>query len=250
MFRAFHHHTRGRGHVADGTRGQDRTSFISHRGVQVLCLSDGAGSATHSEFGAQTLTEFGAELLVSSFADLLDTDDGAAAKLTLVRALLTRLEETARRRECEVKDLAATFLAVAVSDGRFLIAHVGDGVIGIRKDGELKVASAPDNAEFANETTFITSERSAASMRLLRGSTAGVDGFILMSDGTEATLYNRHARALAPACATLISTVAKAPPRRAKYPKHEKLLKKFMSTVVANGTKDDCSIGILARADA
>ena len=146
-----------------------------------------------------------------------------------------------------MKDLAATFLAVAVSADKFLIAHVGDGVIGLRKDGELKVASAPDNDEFANETTFMTSERAAESMRLLRGSTSGVDGFIVMSDGTESTLYNRHTRTLAPACGTLMAAVATAPPRRAKHPKNEKLLRKFVSTVIANGTKDDCSIGILAR---
>lgn len=248
MFREFHYHRRGRGHALEGTPGQDRTSYLSRRGVQVICLSDGAGSATHSEFGAQTLAEKGAVLLAESFEEVISSDDGAHVKLEIMRGLLDRLAETAKRRECEIADLAATFLAVAVSGTRFLVVHVGDGVIGYVKNGELKVVSAPDNDEFANSTTFVTSERAAHSMRLLRGSTDGVAGFILMSDGAEASLHNRHSGRLAPACVKLIDAVAAAPRRGAKHPKHERVLRRFVDTVVAQSTKDDCSIGILASA--
>lgn len=247
MFREFHHQVRGRGHVRDGTRGQDRTAFASARGVQVLCLSDGAGSASHSEYGAQALVEFGSRHLADTFHDLIGAQDGATAKVELIDELRMALATVAERRGCSMADLAATFLAVAIADDRFLVVHVGDGVIGFQESGALKVASAPQNDEHANETTFVTSPRAAASMRLLRGSAREISGFVLMSDGSEASLYSRRAGGLAPACSKLIEIVASAPRRQAKHPKHEKVLRRFMATLVAEATKDDCSIGILAR---
>src|SRR5690606_42119695 len=63
---------------------------------------------------------------------------------------------------CTFAELASTFLAVAVSAERFLVVHIGDGVIGYVKNGELRVISAPDNAEFANQTTFVTSPDAAS----------------------------------------------------------------------------------------
>lgn len=75
---------------------------------------------------------------------------------------------------------------------QFLILHLGDGVVGYVKDGRAQVATGPDNSEFANQTSFLTTKGSASAMRILRGSgsLAGVDGFILMSDGTAHSLYD------------------------------------------------------------
>ena len=36
--------SRGRGHLLDGTPGQDRTGYLSRGGVQAMCLADGAAS--------------------------------------------------------------------------------------------------------------------------------------------------------------------------------------------------------------
>lgn len=250
MFREFHCQARGRGHAGDGTRGQDRTAYLSRGGVQVLCLSDGAGSATHSEYGAQALVDSGCELLVERFADFATSGDGAGVKLEIVRHLLDRLDDVASRRGVAVKDLAATFLAVAVAEAsdRFLIVHVGDGVIGYVKAGEPRVASGPDNSEFVNQTTFVTSEQSAAGMRVLRGSLDDVSGFVLMSDGTASSLYDPRSKALAPACTKLVTSLASAPKYRVKYPSHKKHLRQLIETRVRSATRDDCSIGVLARA--
>lgn len=247
MFKQFHHQVRGRGHVLDGTRGQDRTGYLSRRGVQALCLSDGAGSATHSEYGAQALVYAGCELLVDQFESFVSGNDGRQVKLEIARNLVGRLEDVARRRNVGVENLAATFLAVAASNDRFFMVHVGDGVIGYVKDGVSRVASTPDNAEFANQTTFLTSERSATRMRLYRGSLEGVAGFVLMSDGTANSLYDWRTKGLAPACAKLIARVGSAPATQARNPKHEKELRRFIDTTIRAATKDDCSIGILGR---
>lgn len=246
-FTEFHYQVRGRGHTAEGVHVQDRTAYKHHRGVQVICLADGAGSATHAEYGAQTVVDTGCSLLIDRFDEFTTGDDAAGAREAIIGTLLAELEDTARRVGCDVADLASTFLAVATSTDRFVVAHVGDGVIGYIKNDEMKVASAPDNAEFANETTFVTSTGAAASLRLFRGSLEGVTGFILMSDGASASLFDQQTRKLAPACAKLIAIAATAPARQSKNPEYKKRLKRVVDTQVRPATKDDCAIGILAR---
>ena len=247
MFKEFHHQVRGRGHVQEGVACQDRVSFGSFNGVQVMCLADGAGSASHSEYGAQALVDAGVKLLTESFDGFSARDDGARVKIEIIESLVERLAVVASRRGCGLRDLASTFLGVAVARGRFIVVHVGDGVIGYAKNGELKVISGPDNDEFANQTTFVTSSGAVGSMRLFRGSLDGVSGFILMSDGSANSLFDHRAKSLAPACLKIIDMVSGAPRRRLKYPLYERQLRGILETRIRDATGDDCSIGVLGR---
>ena len=54
-------------------------------------------------------------------------------------------------------DLASTLLFVAIKDNKFIMAHIGDGIIGYLKQDELKIATHPMNGEFINTTVFTTS---------------------------------------------------------------------------------------------
>lgn len=246
MFREFHHQVKGKGHIESGTPCQDKTRYASRGDVQVLCLSDGAGSAVRSEIGAQALVNEGCKLLLEEFDEFFSRDDGANIKMEVAQRLHTKLEMVSRRRKIATKELAATFLALAVSRDRFIAIHIGDGVIGYEKNGRLKLVSAPDNDEFANQTTFVTSLGAAHSMRLLRGSTEGVTGFVLMSDGAESSLYHRGTQTLAPACSKIIALVGATPhnlsPSSAKYQ-----LRKLLATRVRDATKDDCSLAVFGR---
>jgi hypothetical protein len=247
VFKEFHYQVRGHGHLRDGTPVQDRTKYLSRGGVQVLCLADGAGSASHSEFGAQAVVDEACAMLVDRFSEFATSDDGARVKVELLDQLVSKLTNVADRHGVEPGDLASTFLCVAVSGERFLGAHVGDGVIGYMKNGELKVISAPDNSEFAYQTTFVTSGRALESMRLFRGSLDGVVGFILMSVGTGESLFDARTGELAGACAKLIAAVGAAPADLRKTSKYTKRLRRMMDLKIRNATKDDCSIGILGR---
>lgn len=249
MLREFHHQVRGRGHLLDATPVQDRVMHVARDGVQVMCLADGAGSASRSDIGAQAVVSEGCRLMVERFNGLVGTQDAAGVKIEIVGRLRDRIRQTAELHGCDPADLASTFLCVAVSGDRFLGAHVGDGVIGYLKDGELKVASAPDNDEFANQTTFITSSGAVGSMRLFRGSMSGIDGFVLMSDGTAESVYDRRTGRLASAAKKVIEAVGRAPSRQRKNSQHRKQLKRLMEVTIRQATKDDCSIGVLARKD-
>jgi hypothetical protein len=247
MFKEFHYQVRGRRHERDGISVQDRTGYLSQGGVQVLCLADGAGSASRSGVGAEAVVREGCRLLVKNFAEFMASGDGAQVKMDIAGQLKERLAALAQRLSCAERELASTMLAVAVAENRYIVVHVGDGVIGYVKNGELRVASAPDNAEFVNQTTFITSSKVAESMRLYRGQLDKVSGFVLMSDGTAASLYDFRSRSLAPACQKLVTIVGESRSRTVKNPAHRKALRKLLNTRIRAATKDDCSIGILAR---
>jgi hypothetical protein len=247
VFNEFHYQVRGRAHEQDGSHGQDRTAYLSRHGVHVMCLADGAGSAARSEYGAQAVVNEGCATLAELFGSLIASNDADQSRHDILQRLHARLTEVAGRLDCRLADLASTFLCVAVSEGRFVAVHIGDGVIGYVRNGELRVVSGPHNDEFANQTTFVTSPNAAASMRLFRGSLDGVSGFVQMSDGTSASLYDYRTRALAPACVKLIEAVSAAPTRQTRNPEHKKRLRRLIDTRLRQATKDDCSIGILGR---
>ena len=119
------------------------------------------------------------------------------SKKELIEMLQTNLTEEANSRKCDVRDLSSTLLVAAVHENDFILAHIGDGVIGYLDGNELKVASMPDNGEFSNVTTFVTSSEALASMRVFKGKLNDKDAFVLMSDGTEQSLYHKPTKKLA-----------------------------------------------------
>lgn len=167
---------------------------------------------------------------------------GSAVRQEMLSVLRHELTEEAEKHRCNIHDLACTLLLAAVSENRFLLAHIGDGVIGYLDGDTLKVASVPDNGEFANETTFVTSDKAAETMRLFKGELRDKAAFVLMSDGTEHSLYHKPSRALAD---ILTDVIQRACLIRADVLQRQ--LADTFASVVCPRTQDDCSIAILAR---
>lgn len=160
--------------------------------------------------------------------------------MILIEKIRSQLRELAEDMECEMRDLASTLLFTAVRNGNYILCHIGDGVLGYLKDGELKVASKPENGEFANTTVFTTSKDVMYSMRLIKGQLGSIDGFVMMSDGTEAGLYNKRENKLAPALLRIMNLMV--------YMRSDVLESQLTDSfynVVRNTTTDDCSIVIM-----
>ena len=175
----------GRSHVKQGTPCQDKTYCRSYDDTYVITLADGAGSARLSHYGAECVTKCIADELGLNFESYWDETEARIAKERLFKEISESLQEIAGQYDCQLKDMASTLLAVAVKDERYIILHLGDGVIGYCKEGVLKVASAPNNGEFANTTVFTTSSDACSQMKVFRGLLNGSNGFVLMSDGPE-----------------------------------------------------------------
>jgi hypothetical protein len=138
-------------------------------------------------------------------------------------------------------------LCIALTEPDFIAIQIGDGVIGAERNGELELVTLPDNGEYANVTTFVTSRDALHSIQTAQGGLDGYTGFILMSDGTADSLFNYEHHTLARACHTLFRILSDAPTRTVANPAHKKELKRIMDLQIREGTDDDCSIGLLAR---
>jgi hypothetical protein len=232
----------GRGHIKTETPCQDKTKILSRDGAEVIALSDGAGSASHSHFGAECVVNNISAYVADNFRQLIDNVDGKQVKLDIMNILKQSLNDKAVELNCDLKDLASTLLLAAVCEEKYIIIHIGDGVIGYLDGEELKVASSPDNGEFANVTTFVTSSEALASMRLFKGNINNISGFILMSDGTEQSLYHKPTKALAKVTIKLMHRTCLIDGGIMR----SRLVETFKSVILKN-TQDDCSIAIMAR---
>ena len=234
----------GKSHIKTGVPCQDKTYSLFLNGVKVIALDDGAGSAKLSHYGAESSTKFICQELAENFDSYFLNEDGLSVKQLLIKKILEKLTEKSKTLECEIKDLASTLLVVAIKENNFIISHIGDGVIGYLKNAELKIASQPENGEFINTTVFTTSKDAIMTMKLIKGNLGDINGFILMSDGTEESLYNKKTKSLADVLKKIMNSSLILNTEILQ----EQLQYSF-ENVIREKTTDDCSIVILTKED-
>lgn len=232
----------GRGHLSSGTPCQDKTFSIVKDGCSVCALADGAGSASHSHFGAETVTRAICDFMAENFDFVIDEENGVAVKKRVLEVVGQRLDALCAEQGCSAKDLASTLLFVAVKAGKFVICHIGDGVIGYFKNDEVLVASHPENGEFANTTVFTTSNNAIASMKLIKGNLNQILGFVLMSDGSENSFYNKRNKVLSPSLVRLFRLASVCDGAFMSQG-----LCDTLENCVKQKTSDDCSIVLMSQ---
>ena len=232
----------GRSHIKSDIPCQDKTYSAFDNDTQVIALADGAGSAKLSHYGAETVTKFICSELTEKFDTYFSDNDGASVKQQLIEGMLKSLSKTANQLECETKELASTLLFVAIKNNQFIIAHIGDGVVGYLENDEMKIASQPENGEFVNTTVFTTSKDAIMTMKLIKGSLGEIQGFVLMSDGTETSLYSKKERKLADVLKKIMQMTTII-----SVDKVQEQLEQSFENVIVNATTDDCSIAMLVK---
>ncbi len=86
------------------------------------------------------------------------------------------------------EEFASTIVAFAwdTRTGDYLIIHLGDGaIIGIQKEGELKMLSSPENGLTTNQTWLTTSRDALIHLRLCFGQISSYDRIIMFTDGAD-----------------------------------------------------------------
>lgn len=232
----------GRSHIQEGTVCQDKTYTLTNGRVTAFALADGAGSARLSHFGAQTATESICRLLCENFEVFWNEPAANEVKQKILAHLTDDLAHCAAEHGCTLRDLSSTLLAVAVCESKYLLLHIGDGVIGYVKDQQIRVATTPHNGEFANQTTFITSPNALSAMRLSKGSDQLIEGFVLMSDGSSASLYSKSRKTLVPVLQRLVYRLGITSEEFL-----EPVIVDSLKSVISQRTLDDCSLVLAAR---
>lgn len=189
MWRPIAQSVQGPSHVADDSPCQDSyaVTTIGDVGQQTLvaCVADGAGSAKFSDQGA--------DLTCQTIVDSAAAFFGAGGKLEdltrddVIRwcqVARERIEQAARARDCDPRQLAATLCAAVMTRNCSCFFQIGDGAIVLRRNGMYGVAFWPQSGEYANSTNFITANNFEDRLEF-SSIDGGFSDIALMTDGLE-----------------------------------------------------------------
>lgn len=229
----------GLSHIKKNVCCHDRFAYKKKNDVVCMSLADGAGSVKYPEIGAEIATNQVNKMVTEKFDGLFNAEPGAT-RLKITHAIRTSMGIHAKEKLVDKKEFATTLIFASVKDDRFIAGHIGDGVLGYLENNELKLLSLPDNGEFVNETYFITSDSYKRRFRIFKGNLNAISGFVLMTDGTCESLFDKKNRILAPVLLTMfdwLDNFSIEEVNTALYENFENLVKR--------NTTDDCSIGFM-----
>ena len=180
----------GSSHEKLGTPCQDASFWITQENnILLAAVADGAGSASHSDIGAQIAVQTAVETL-SAEPDLdnrLHTDPNTF-KPILIHALKTALKtikKEAKTQGIKPRELASTLIILIATPHLVATAQIGDGAaVTQTQSGELIALTTPDSGEYINQTTFLISPNAIkmAQINLWQGSPTHI---ALFSDGLQ-----------------------------------------------------------------
>ena len=198
---------KGNGHIQSNMPCQDNHMFESlNNGWGIAIVSDGAGSAAHSELGSKIVVSRG----IFHFKNLIEKERWIAKQslptdiewfqksYAVLKDIRNDVMMVAKKNNIDVKSLSATCLVVIYSPFGLLTVHIGDGRMGYKSNsGEWKPMMTPHKGEEANQTIFLVSdfwsipnyEMSSVLVPECRVIRENVKAFALMSDGCENTAW-------------------------------------------------------------
>jgi len=248
----------GTSHIATGVPCQDASGCVvitepDGSGILIAAVSDGAGSAAHSEKGSRKtvdrfLADFGC--LVVKDPSLATLDEPAV--MSWLRDLHRDLAESAMAAGHAPSDYACTLLGAVVGPALAVFVQIGDGAIVFREAGSGNYSWVfwPQNGEFANVTNFLTQADFEDAVQIDRTDVPPVE-LAIFSDGIERLVLdmaNRsvHAPALTPIFQWLATTGAPA----ISNGETPGLLAFLNSDKVNSRTDDDKSLVVATRVSA
>ncbi|QLE56107.1 PP2C family serine/threonine-protein phosphatase [Nostoc sp. TCL26-01] len=161
--------------------------------ILVAAAADGAGSASQGKVGAMVAVETAIENLTLKEITRASLADDETVQLLLTEALLAAkkaVEDEAVACNQQPQDLATTLIIAIASPDMVAAAQIGDG-LAVAKDrlGNLLALTIPDNGEYINETTFLTSPGAldTAQMRLWRET---IENIGVLTDGLQMLALN------------------------------------------------------------
>lgn len=240
MWKKINYQLQGRGHEKENIPCQDKTCALNKNGVHCVALADGAGSARLSHIGAEVAVNVASEYLCTNFDKALKDEEGIETKEEFLNIIKESLNLTAQELRCELRDLASTLMVVAIKGDDYILFHIGDGVIGAYKDNMVDVVSWPVNGEYAGSTVFTTSSEVSNYIVGKKRKLDGIEGFVLMSDGTSDSFYDKKTKTLVPSTKNFFEYL-----KSEEEEEMQELVDNTFREVISKKTFDDCSICLI-----
>jgi hypothetical protein len=181
----------GTSHQTTGTPCQDANHVVRLRSggedVLLAAVADGAGSASHSHIGSSEAVQFLLKLIAQGDLNLSELNSEHTRGWYL--AVLEHLKSIAEREAVPVRELACTLLLAIVWREGAIFSQIGDGAWVLEKEGALLAGTWPQTGEYANVTTFLTSDGALDGLQFQRftGEIQSLAGF---TDGIQMLTLN------------------------------------------------------------
>ncbi len=179
----------GSSHEIRGVPCQDAHKWvILPTGALVAAVADGAGSAALAEVGSSIAVDTATNAIVNygKIPDASAEDPEWVAFLTgVIGSVRAAIEAEAGRRCVKISQLNTTIILAIVTAEIAVVAQVGDGAtIGGDSGDNIVSLTSPQNGEYINEATFVTSANAldVIQVRIWRGK---LPYFAMISDGLE-----------------------------------------------------------------
>jgi hypothetical protein len=158
----------GTSHVATGAVCQDSVGaelFETQYGTVLLAIvSDGAGSAAHSEVGSSTAVETMRRLARSYLSDHTVASIERKTAEDWLLTIQADINEIAEQHSAVARDFACTLLVAIVGLDAAVFSQIGDGAIVVAKASDPREWSPvfwPQHGEYVNTTNFVTAANAA-----------------------------------------------------------------------------------------
>ncbi len=153
----------GSSHIKTGIPCQDFCDYkiISNNQVTIGAVSDGMGSAAHSDLGAKIAVQTTLNCLNQRdwLNNSINESQAQVFFEKLLKTVVTEIQTVAKKEGYSVRDMACTLLAFIATPNLLVAMQCGDGLIVIRPHSSqnYQLIFQPQKGEYANEYVPITS---------------------------------------------------------------------------------------------
>jgi hypothetical protein len=244
----------GTSHIATGMPCQDSVGVellkSQNETVLLAVVSDGAGSAAHSEVGSSKTVETMRRLARDFLSEHAIASIERKTAEDWLLAIQADLREMAEQHSASSRDFACTLLVAIVGVSTAVFLQVGDGAIVVARATDAREWSPvfwPQHGEYANTTNFVTTEN-VADVLDFAICNERIDGLASFSDGLENLVLDQaNRRAHAPYFNSMISQ-ARRQASQGLDDHVSSLLHDYLSSAkVCERTDDDKSLILAAR---
>ena len=242
----------GTSHVLTGAPCQDSLGLAlldTQQGkVLVSIVSDGAGSAAHSERGSKAAVDTGLRLIADYFSAggliALIQRDVAVSWVSEIQKVITSLSEEIGS---TAREFACTLLVAIIGTEAAAFVQIGDGAMVVDHEDDWSSIFWPQHGEFANTTNFVTSLQ-ASEMMEFQILDRRIKSFAAFSDGIENLVLHHATRTVhAPFFTTMLRPVEQLVGEGVDQALSESLAKYLASPKVCDRTDDDKSLVLASR---
>jgi hypothetical protein len=161
--------------------------------VLLVAVADGAGSASLGKVGAMVAVETAIEYVSRQKITQNNLADDTQIRELLTEAILAAkkaVEDEAAINHNQPQDLATTLIILLATPKVVAVIQIGDGLaVAKNSQGHLFALTIPNNGEYINETTFLTSASAleTAQLRVWREDVVNVG---VLTDGLQMLALN------------------------------------------------------------